>query len=137
MLIYPMLAMVLLTGFVLVKLFRRRVRAVKEGQVSGKYFKTYRGEVEPDSTVVPARHLVNLFEAPTLFYVACLAAMVTGLESVAIQALAWAYVGVRVVHTRIHLGANRLRPRIRAYAVSWLVLIAMWLYVALHVAMRA
>lgn len=125
--IYPMFAMVLLTATVLTILFRSRVRAVRENQVTAKYFRIYQGEVEPESIAKPARHFSNLFEAPTLFYAACLAAMVTGRTGTAIVVLAWAYVAARVVHAYIHLGSNRLRPRIRAYFASWLVLLAMWI----------
>jgi len=129
-LIYPMFAMVLLTATVLVVLFRSRVRAVRENRISAKYFRIYQGEVEPESTAKPARHFSNLFEAPTLFYAACLAAMVTGETGMAMVTLAWAYVAARVVHAWVHLGSNRLRPRIRAYFAGWLVLLAMWVLLA-------
>lgn len=129
-LIYPMFAMVLLTATVLVLLFRSRVRAVRENRISAKYFRIYQGEVEPESTAKPARHFTNLFEAPTLFYAACLAAMVTGETGTTFVALAWAYVAARVVHAWVHLGSNRLRLRIRAYFAGWLVLLAMWVLLA-------
>jgi hypothetical protein len=129
-LIYPMFAMVLLTATVLVILFRSRVRAVRENQISAKYFRIYQGEIEPESTAKPARHFSNLFEAPTLFYAACLAAMVTQQTGTTIVALAWAYVAARVAHAWIHLRGNRLRLRIRAYFAGWLVLLAMWVLLA-------
>ncbi len=133
-LIYPMFAMVLLTATVLVILFRSRVSAVREGQVTAKYFRIYQGEVEPESTAKPARHFANLFEAPTLFYAACLAAMVTGQTGAALVTLAWLYVAARIAHAYIHLGGNRLRLRIRAYFGGWLVLLAMWITIAWGVA---
>lgn len=129
-LIYPMFAMVLLTATVLVILFRSRVRAVRENRISATFFRIYQGEVEPESTAKPARHFSNLFEAPMLFYAACLAAMVIGATGTAMVALAWAYVAARVVHAWVHLGGNRLRYRIRAYFAGWLVLIAMWVLIA-------
>jgi hypothetical protein len=126
--LYPMFAMVLLTFAVLMKMFRARVRAVREGTVSAAYFRIYQGQVEPESTAKPARHFANLFEAPVLFYVVCLAAMITHFTGVAMQVLAWAYVAARLMHAYAHLGANRLRKRIRAYFVSWLILLGMWIY---------
>jgi hypothetical protein len=113
--IYPMFAMVLLTFAVLVKVFRSRVRAVREGKVSAAYFRIYQGEAEPESTAKPARHFANLFEAPVLFYVVCLAAMIT--------------------HAWVHLGGNRLRKRIRAYFFSWLVLLSMWIYLVVGISL--
>jgi hypothetical protein len=135
-LFYPMLAMVVLTVVVLIKLFRSRIRMIREGHASVSYFRTFQGSPEPDYATKPARHFANLFEAPTLFYVGCLAAMVVGVRGWEILALAWGYVATRVVHAWIHLGANRVRYRLRAYAASWLLLLAIWLYVGFQVAIR-
>jgi hypothetical protein len=135
-LVYPMFAMVLLTGIVLVILFRSRVRAVRENKVSIKYFRIYQGEIEPEETAKPARHFANLFEAPVLFYAACVTAMVTQDTGVAALALAWTYVAARLLHTYIHLGGNRVRHRLRAYFAGWLVLVALWIQIVVQVAMR-
>jgi hypothetical protein len=136
-LIYPMFAMVLLTAAVLVILFRSRVAAVRSGLVSKAYFRIYQGEVEPESTAKPARHFANLFEAPVLFYVVCLAAMITHFTGIAMQVLAWIYVATRVIHTTVHLGGNRLRKRVRAYFFSWLVLLVMWIYLVVGVSVSS
>jgi hypothetical protein len=69
--IYPMFAMVLLTAFVLATLFRSRVGAVRQGLVSAAYFRIYHGESEPESSAKRARHFIDIFEAPVLFYVVC------------------------------------------------------------------
>ncbi len=98
-LVYPMFAMVILTATVLVILFRSRVRAVRGGKVNTTYFRTYQGEIEPDETAKPSRHFVNLFEAPTLFYAACVTAMIVHDSAIAVQVLAWLYVP-RAWHTR-------------------------------------
>ncbi len=134
-LVYPMFAMVLLTAVVLVILFRSRVRAVGQKKISVQYFRTYQGEVEPDEIAKPARHFSNLFEAPTLFYAACVTAMVVHDSGMAVLALAWAYVAARILHAFIHLGSNRIRHRLRAYFAGWLVLLALWIQIVVHVAM--
>ncbi len=126
--IYPLFAMVILTAVVLVTLFRARVAAVRQGQVSLAYFGIYQGGAEPESSAKAARHFANLFETPVLFYVASLAAMITNVVGVAMQALAWVYVAARVAHAYVHLGANRIRHRLRVYFFSCLVLLAMWIY---------
>lgn len=132
--IYPMFAMVLLTAVVLATLFRSRVGAVRQGLVSAAFYRLYRGEVEPESSVKAARHFANLFEAPVLFYVVCLSAMVLHFTGAAMQALAWVYVAARAVHAYVHLGSNRLQNRIGAYFFSWFVLLAMWIYLVAAVA---
>lgn len=133
-LVYPMLAMVLLTFVVLITLFRSRVRMVREGHAPVSYFRTFQGSQEPDYAVKPARHFANLFEAPTLFYAACLAAMVVGVSGWGVLALAWSYVAMRCLHAWIHLGGNRVRYRLRAYFASWLLLLALWVYVGVAAA---
>jgi len=136
-LVYPMLAMVLLTAVVLVMLFRSRVRMVREGLAPVSYFRTFQGSVEqPEYSIKPARHFVNLFEAPTLFYAGCLAAMVAGVTGTVVVVLAWLYVAMRYVHAWIHLGGNRVRYRMRAYFASWLFLLALWITIAVGVATR-
>jgi len=133
-LVFPMAAMVLLTACVLVILFRSRVRAVKEGKVSLQYFRIYQGEAETEDTAKPSRHFVNLFEAPTLFYAACITAMVVHDTALAVFVLAWLYVAARIAHAAIHLGGNRIRHRLRAYFAGWLMLVSMWVHIVVHVA---
>lgn len=134
MIFWPMLAMVLLTTVVLGRLFRSRVSAVRSGLVTAAYFRTFQGGVEPETSAVLARHFANLLEAPTLFYVACLAAMVLHDVTPATVMLAWLYALARAVHTVVHLGRNRLKYRIRAYFSSWLILLALWIHVAVQAA---
>lgn len=136
-LVYPMAAMVLLTLFVLVKMFRARVGAVKAGQIDANYYRLFQGATEPAAAQKVSRNFSNLFEAPTLFHVVCLAAMVTGITGLVMVVLAWVYVATRIAHTAIHLGPNKLRWRIRAYFLSWFTLAAMWATLVIEVATRA
>jgi hypothetical protein len=133
-LVYPMLAMVALTACVLSVLFQRRTRAVKEGRLSSRYFRVYQGETEPEDAAKVTRHFSNLFEAPVLFYVACVTAIATHQVTLLAIALAWAYVALRVAHAYIHLGANRLKQRIPVYFASWGVLLVLWITIALGAA---
>jgi len=125
-LVYPMAAMVLLTFVVLIKMFLARVRAVRAGEADAGYYKTYQEGKEPREVAQFSRHLVNMFESPTLFYAACIAGMVTGQNATALVALAWVYVAMRAIHAYIHTGSNSLPPRIKVYFSSWLVLLGMW-----------
>ena len=135
-LIYPMLALVLLTFGVAIALFRARVRSIREGQVPVSYYRLFQGGEEPDFVTKPTRHFINLFEAPTLFYAGCLAAMVTGITGTLMVVLAWGYVTARLVHALIHLRGNRLRARMTSYALGWLCLLAMWITLGVAVAAR-
>jgi hypothetical protein len=134
LIVYPMFALVMLTAIVLVRMFRARVRAVKTGAVSASYFRVYQEGVEPPESAKFSRHFANLFEAPVLFYVACLAGLALDQVSVLLLTFAWLYVLTRLVHAFVHLGSNRLRKRITAYFASWLVLVAMWVALVVNVA---
>ena len=135
-LIYPMLAMVLLTFAVAMVLFRARVRAVREGHTPITYFRTFQGAEEPEFLIKATRHFANLFEVPTLFYAGCLAAMVAGVAGPLMVALAWGYVIARLVHAVINIGSNRIRRRMSAYFISWLFLLAFWVALGVTVATR-
>jgi hypothetical protein len=135
-LVYPMLALVLLTFGVAVVLFRARVRSVREGHTPVSYFRVLSGSPEPEFLAQPTRHFINLFEVPTLFYAACLAAMVVEATGTPALLLAWGFVAARLVHAWIHLGANRVRHRFRIYLIGWIFLLALWGYVGIAVALR-
>jgi len=136
-LVYPMFALVLLTISTLVRLFAGRVSAVRGGTANARYFKTYQEGREPTSTAQLSRNFSNLFEAPTLFYAACVVAMVALPPSHVVLALAWLYVACRAVHTWIHTTSNALNHRIAAYFASWAVLLALWVVIVLGVAARS
>jgi hypothetical protein len=125
-LVYPMAAMVLLTAVVLMRMVLGRFAAVKRGDVDARFYKTYQGDTEPRTAQQYTRHFVNLFENPVLFYTVCIVAMVTQQGSGLIVWLAWGYVASRVAHAIVHLGSNKIMPRMSVYATSWVVLLAMW-----------
>ncbi len=132
-LIYPMFVMFLLTLSTLFRLFRARSRLVEEGEIQVGFFRTYQEGSEPDESAKLARHFVNLYEAPVLFYTVCLAALATGVTGTAFLVLAWIYVSLRTIHTIIHTGANKLMPRVYSYFSSWIALTALWVLLVYRV----
>lgn len=131
---YPCFALILLTGIVLLRMFAMRLKSIKEGSVDFRHFKTYNTlEKElPPLMVQASRNFTNLFEVPTLFYVVCLFALITGHVDILILSLAWAYVAFRCIHSMIHLTINKIMPRMLSYTASWLILIAMSLVLAVR-----
>ncbi|MBS0413400.1 MAG: MAPEG family protein, partial [Proteobacteria bacterium] len=49
-----------------------------------------------------------------------------------ILAFAWPYVGLRVMHSVIHITYNRVLHRLTAFALSNVVLMALWIVVGLR-----
>ena len=104
-----------------------------------------RGEVRPEAISLrqpnwPPRALQvgysfqNQFELPMLFYVVCLTLHVTaGASSMAVL-VAWIYVGLRVVHSLIHLSYNRVVHRLSAFALGNVALVVLWSMAAIHIA---
>ena len=126
-LIFPMAAMVLLSFIVQIGVFRTRVASVKRGEVKASFYKTFQGEnTEPWKTAQFSRHYANLFEMPTLFYAAAITGLVSNLGGSTLVWLAWGFVAARILHATIHLGSNRINPRIYAHLSAWLMVLAMW-----------
>lgn len=132
-LIYPMFAMVVLTFVVGAITLRSRIRAVANRDITFKYFRLMQGEA-PDYMVKPARHFVNLFETPTLYYAACLAGVVTQTTNDFMLAMAWIFVILRVAHAAIHIGNNDVRPRMFVFLGSFVVIMVMWIAILVHIA---
>ena len=69
----------------------------------------------------------NLFEVPVLFYVLCIALALNGGSTPGFVAAAWAYVGLRALHSLIHVTYNRVVHRFLVYVASTLLLFGMWI----------
>jgi hypothetical protein len=132
--LWPAFALFGLTVFVVVRLGTMRWRAVRRRQVDPGFYKIYRGDGEPAEVAVVSRHLVNLYEAPTLFYAGTAIAFAAGATGMPLVALGWTYVGLRFVHSFIHLGSNDVLWRFRVFALSWLALVAYWMVLGLELA---
>ncbi len=64
----------------------------------------------------------NLAEAPTTFYALAIAIVLLGQADTLMAVLAWAYVGLRYVHSAIQSTANIILLRFTVFVLSWLVL---------------
>lgn len=130
--LYPVFALAAWTGLVLLFIAVARFGAGFRRQVSAEDFKHGESASVPSQVSMPNRNYMNLLEAPTLFYVVCLLLFVTSATSPRTVALAWGYVALRVVHSAIHLTYNRVQHRLLAFAVSNVVLAALWVAAGVH-----
>lgn len=127
----PVFAMAGLTFFCVSRLGFLRFSAIRRGEIDGRYFRLYKDYEEPEYLRVISRHVINLYEAPILFYAISIIAYVTETVSTLILALAWTYVALRYAHSYIHLTSNRVVHRFRIFATSQLLLMILWLVVLL------
>ena len=73
----------------------------------------------------------HLMEQPTLFYAVCLAGALAGKAGAVDLRLAWAYVGLRVVHSLVQALGNKIEVRFALFLLSSLVLLAQTVRLAL------
>ena len=123
----PMGAMALLTFLVLGLIPARRFRAVTAGRATRDDFKFGESAAVPGDVSIPNRNYMNLLELPLLFYVAGLMYFVAGKVDQPVLMVAWTYVGLRAIHSIIHLTYNHVMHRLTFFALSNFVLMAFWL----------
>ena len=104
--IYPMSALVFITFIVGFSMGASRLISVKRGQVDPLYYKLLSGYMPPEYVTKLSRNFSNLVEVPILFYI--LGVLLVGLkiENPVMLILVWCYVGLRIVHSIIHITYN-------------------------------
>jgi hypothetical protein len=69
----------------------------------------------------------NQFELPVLFYVLTILEIITRHADLVFVALAWIFVGFRILQAGVHVTINNVKYRGAFYGFSALVLVVMWL----------
>lgn len=78
-----------------------------------------------------AHNYNHLMEQPTLFYAIAITLVLIGQGGGVNAALAWAYVGLRVLHSLVQATWNRVAVRFVLFMLSSLALIALTLHAAI------
>ena len=132
LILYPAIAMMLLTLFLYAKNFLDNVKAVKSKAINFKYFKTYKGEV-PDYLTVSRQTLKNQFELPIFFYFLIAVILVFDKVSQLDLILAWIFVTSRYLHCYVRLSSNYVPYRAKVFLLGMFVLIAWWIIVLYNI----
>lgn len=122
-----MFSLVLLTFIVIIIGARARVNSVRRDTVPLNYYALMHGHEVPEFIRKTTRHISNLFEVPVLFYAGGAVYLALGMTHPFPVYCAWSYVGLRLIHTLIHLGYNNVLHRLLVFALSNLALLAMWI----------
>lgn len=131
----PAIALVLWTAVIWAWMYATRIPAIVRARMELDPMAP-RGE---QMATLPARvrwkadNYNHLLEQPTIFYPVVLVLAVLGDASTASVALAWSYVGLRVVHSLQQALVNAIRVRFALFAASSLVLFALAIRAALRV----
>lgn len=122
----PAVALVAVTAVVWVRLYVDRIGEMRRKRIDPQSLATAQRAGEILEQVGASNNFKNLFEAPVLFYILCLAIAVTGTHSGSLEAGSWIYVALRAVHSAIHCTYNNVTHRFVVYAASTVLLFSMW-----------
>ena len=122
----PALAMVALTIGVWLRMYANRIGEMKRERIHPQAVATSAQMAARIHDTRAADNFRNLFELPVLFYLALVVAALSAQVNAVTLALAWAFVVLRIVHSVIQCGYNKVMHRFRAYLFGGLVLWALW-----------
>ncbi|MFZ1103742.1 MAG: MAPEG family protein [Hyphomicrobiaceae bacterium] len=135
--LYPVFVQVLLTVVIYFLLLAARARAISADGKRGSGDIAMGRYAWPEDAEKRAHSQRNQFELPVLFYAVSAFALVVGGVDLTMLALAWVFVASRILHATIHIGPNKVRWRGPAFVLGFLIVIAMWAKLFLHVAMSS
>tara|TARA_B100000686_G_C16633825_1_gene886168 strand:+ start:501 stop:914 length:414 start_codon:yes stop_codon:yes gene_type:complete len=125
--LYSMLAMITLSGLMVLILLASRAPSIIKfwGNLqAAKHSDELRPNLPERMRYITDNHN-HLFEQPTLFYaVVIYIYLANHTDDLHIQ-LAWGYVGLRVVHSAIHLSTNNVSWRALTFVISSFFLLTM------------
>jgi hypothetical protein len=124
--LFPCLAMVALTAVVWVRMYIERIGEMRERRIPPQAVSTSVTAAGKLRRTQAADNFRNLFEMPVLFYALCICLAITGMGDHPFVAGAWAYVALRLLHSFIHTGYNRVMHRFTVYVISSVLLFLLW-----------
>jgi hypothetical protein len=126
----PVLALICWTLLIWIWMYATRIPAMQRARIQPQEAR-FPGSLDrlPDGARQVADNYNHLFEQPTIFYALCFYIVLAGPGAAHTDPLnidlAWAYVGLRVVHSLIQCTANIVNLRFVVFALSTLMLMAM------------
>lgn len=132
--LWPAVAMAGLTFLVWARLYHLRLGEMARKRIPAQSLANAADAVRLLADTRASDNFRNLFELPVLFYAGVLLAAQVGATDAAQLALAWAFVGLRGLHSLVHCTFNHVMTRFVAHALATLVLVAFWMRLALALA---
>ena len=124
LILYPVLAQILLTVAVYLKLNAAKRDAVRRGAVD-EARRALDEDAWPDSVRKINNNIRNQFEVPVLFYVLALSLFALNAVGAVALGLAWLFVATRIVHAYVHTGSNHVPVRRRAFMAGCATIVAL------------
>lgn len=130
--VFPAIALVLLTAIVWVRLYIDRIGELRRKRIDPQSLATSAMAGQALQKVQAADNFRNLFEVPVLFYALCAVLATAQQVSAFFIVGAWVYVALRYVHSFIHITYNRVMHRFAVYVLSTVVLFVLWAALAVQ-----
>ena len=124
----PVLALIIWSLLIWVLLYVRRIPAMTKAGISPDSAKSPNGDWKaslPLRVEAAAHNYNHLMEQPTIFYAFMFWAALTQNMGQGILYLAWAYVGLRVIHSLIQVSTGPVMIRFGIFSLSTLCLFGM------------
>jgi len=128
----PLFVQVALTFVLGFWLAAQRSSAIRRGEIKPGDI-ALRQPNWPEQMLQMGNAYLNQFEAPVLFYVLTILAIVTRQADLLFVVLAWVFVLTRLAHAYVHVTDNHLGRRGALFGIGAAVLAVMWLIFALRV----
>ena len=125
--LYPVLALVVWTLVMWLWMYATRIPAMQKAQINpddARHPGTYVDKM-PANVRSVADNYNHLHEQPTIFYALMFFAALTGGGDHVATYLAWAYVGLRVIHSLVQVLSSQVTQRFLVFMLSSIVLIVM------------
>lgn len=131
----PVLALILWTLFMWLWMYATRIPAMNKAGIEpdeARHPGTYVDRM-PSNVRAVADNYNHLHEQPTVFYALMFfAALTGGADQIALY-MAWAYVGIRVLHSLVQVLTAKVAPRFLVFALGTFALMALAVKEALRV----
>ena len=125
-LLTPVLALIVLSLLVWIWMYATRIPAMQKARIDPQKG-AHPGSLNvlPSSVRQVADNYNHLMEQPTIFYALVFYIVLAGHSDTLHITMAWAYVGLRVVHTLIQCTTNIVMARFAVFTLSTIVLMIM------------
>ena len=133
----PLVVLAAWTMVMWVWMYVTRIPAMGKAGIDSKGLVGGTGEsldkVLPPEVQWKAHNYNHLHEAPTVFYAVAIVLAIIGHGDGFNAAVAWAYVGVRIVHSLFQATINKVIPRFALFVVSSLLLMILIFHAAIPI----
>ncbi|MGY1457297.1 MULTISPECIES: MAPEG family protein [unclassified Luteimonas] len=130
LILWPGVAMVVLTCLVAVVMYRRRVATMKRERIHPQSVALSAQIAQRLTDTRASDNYRNLFELPVLFYFAIALAVAARVQDPWVLALAWGFVALRIAHSAIQCSYNKVMHRFQVFIAGFLVLALLWIRLA-------